>query len=225
MKVSARNRKDVAAAAQNLRAYRDLAEETGAIGTGTPQHYLTEARHALQSALLPQPGEHSNLAAARRQRDVLRATDLLRRVAVQLSESDPQSFRQAQKAWLQAPKAHPTASEIIDDRITHWANQRTSNSRDNQAYIDKRFIDHVRTAQERITATEQTLKGVGPRPMTQVLAIEAAAQLHSIAYAQEAKHPGASLIARHPAEDFDALHNRGKPTPPAAGAAPRISKP
>ncbi|HCI46437.1 MAG TPA: hypothetical protein DFI00_04000 [Rhodospirillaceae bacterium] len=220
MRVYARHKKDVATALTNLRDYREIAETQGAIRPSNPLARLTEARHALQSALLPQPGVHNYQDPARRQRDLLRAAEEMTRATRAFAAESVDGHNQSIEMTGSASAPSLTSAAAIDDRVKAIAEKTTAPKTENQAFLDKRLVEHLRDATIAITHVERSYQLNGPGATTQALAIAAAGQITAIAYTQEAKHEGASLLARHTDDEFTQLHKT--PTPaPAPTVSPR----
>ncbi|MBV6632069.1 MAG: hypothetical protein KI792_03440 [Alphaproteobacteria bacterium] len=224
MRLTARNRNDVEAALQNSAQYRDVAISVEAIRPDTPEAYLTEARHALQSAIMPRVGERPNETPVRRQREMIRALDLLGRAAVGMGEQNPivQQKALAVGGHLVDPSQTPEAA--VTAKSQSIAAAMTKPVKANDAFFDKRFVDHVRATLSDINDIEASLNVNGPSMTSQALAIQATGALRAAAYAHEAANEGASLSARMTEIEFVALRE-GAPEPPHHTAAPDPSRP
>ena len=211
MRVYARHQKDVNAALTTMRDYREIAEAQGVIRPTSPQDRLTEARHALHSALLPPAGVHHYPHPARRQRDILRALEELTRAAAEFGQ-DNIAGHNAAIAMTGPDQGDPRHTSItaIDERVQQNAGQHTKSNAANQPFLEQRLMTHVGQALQSIGEVEQSFKVNGSGATTQALAIRAAGHVMAVAYTQEAKHEGASLSARHDRDEFKQL----RPTPP-----------
>ena len=218
MRVYARHQKDVVNALDNLRDYREIAETQGAIRPSSPLSRLTEARHALQSALMPQDGALPYQQPARRQRDIIRAVEEITRAAQQFAQEDVRAHNVA--IDMTGPMANPrhTTLAAIDERTQAIAAKLTKANAANQDFLDKRLVSHVSDALTALNHVEQSYNHNGPGATTQALAIAAAGNVLAVAYTQEAKHEGASLSARHETPEFADLRQ-------ASGLAPRAARP
>ncbi|MEM6903600.1 MAG: hypothetical protein AAF556_10230 [Pseudomonadota bacterium] len=222
MRLTARNRSDVQSALENSAQYRDVAMSVGAIRPASPEEYLTEARHALQAATMPHAGEHAYETPVRRQRELMRALDLLGRAAVGLGDKNPIARQsalenggfQVDPSWT--PAAAVTAkSQSIADRLTKPVKA-------NDAFFAKRFVDHVRGALDNIADIEASLRVNGPSMTSQALAIQATGNLRAAAYAHEAANEGSSLMSRMTETEFVALRDDA-PAPTEHARRPAFS--
>jgi hypothetical protein len=221
MRVYARNRQDVADALTNNREYRDLAESLGAILPSKPLARLTEARHAIQSASLPQPGEMVYQTPVRRQRELIRAMDQLQKVSIALSAENPAAYEDAIRKDGTTPQPNWTAAASIDAKVKRIAESHTAARGENEAFVGQRFVDHAREALKAINAVETAFNRHGNGVETQVLALEASGKLRAIAYAHEASNPGSSLASRHKEEEFVGLRAQAARNKAAEANGPR----
>lgn len=224
MRVLVRHHRDVDAALTDIADYRHQAEALGMIGIhATPMARLTEARHALQSAIMPQPGEQAFQTPVRRQREVLRALDQIVRVSEQMGQQAPQALDAALLKGGPAPQPSWSPATAIANRHKQIASSITAPRGASDAFLNRRFIDHARTAINAIYELEQSLDRHGPGMESQTRALELGGQLRAIAYAGEARRPGSSLAARHTELEYDAmkqpkLYRPGGPKAPTATA-------
>ena len=202
MRVYARHQKDVITAYENLRDYREIAEAQGTIRATSPLARLTEARHALQSALMPQEGAHHYQQPARRQRDILRAAEEISRAAHGFAQADITGHNVAVDLTGESHDPSLTSQAAIDDRMKQIAGGLIKPGPANQDFLDQRLMTHVSEAIDAISKVERSHDHNGTGATTQALAILAAGRVMAIAYTQEAKHEGASLSARHDQDEF-----------------------
>lgn len=219
MRVLARHRKDVATALENTRQYRDIAEEQGVIKQTSPAQRLTEARHALQAALMPQEGALPYQQPARRQRDILRAVEEITRAAQQFGKDNIVGHNKALEITGNVAAVDSPTLKSLDEQISANAVEMTKPRVANQAFMEQSLARHVREAMTAISEAEQSHQHNGDGAATQILTINAAARVMAIAYTQEAKHEGASLSARHGISEFASLYPN--PSRPMVDPAPQ----